>query len=530
MRRRYAEALTTAGTVAPYLAHETMLNLTNLSVTEWRSAVAYIFGVQGGLGYQTDFDFTPAGLRELEASLNNKWIRSVSTNRTLTGARLLTSITVLMGVGVGLILTNIKGGETPGQILLATMKAVSTTVQAVTTFRNVAANIGSVTNATASAINTATLQFSFTLNSAAGKAAAVGAVIGIVATWALFFAAWGKSGISTDSIEFNNLLAGAIAGTLVVLFNVLLSLSVVGLIIQAVFAIFDLFALIACKAGAKTACDIGITESITKVITDWIYTGEVMIDTAGDPPITSLLDTKMQLTDSARGMVVGNSVRFAVTVRSEPSHAAPKPGVIYHYPNFYTPSDLQSTTVQYTLTRQESKFTPNLNQMEWPRPYPYAFVTTLAPSPVIGWLAPSPQTKYLYQTATDTTLTSEVYAFTAPAINQTFPLYLNTGMALPRYDCWFQVCVHKSIKTATSTDLGKQFVLDILPTTLDAFVNWNALGTQIDLDGDGLGVTIDPNLTTWDADSDGVPDGKEYTVGSSQSKADSDDDGLSDAQ
>ena len=37
-------------------------------------------------------------------------------------------------------------------------------------------------------------------------ASAVGAAIGGVATWAFFFAAWGKGGLSTDSVEFNNLL------------------------------------------------------------------------------------------------------------------------------------------------------------------------------------------------------------------------------------------------------------------------------------------------------------------------------------
>lgn len=43
-------------------------------------------------------------------------------------------------------------------------------------------------------------------------------------------------------------------------------------------------------------------------------------------------------------------------------------------------------------------------------------------------------------------------------------------MALPRYDCWFQICVHKAARSSVSTDLGKSFILDILPATLGEFV------------------------------------------------------------
>ena len=98
------------------------------------------------------------------------------------------------------------------------------------------------------------------------------------------------------------------------------------------------------------------------------------------------------------------------------------------------------------------------------------------PSPVVGWLVPTVQSKTLYQGACFDHLTSGVYPFSSAKINQVLPLYLNTGLALPRYDCWFQICVHKSAKSSVSTDLGKQFVLDILPATLDEFVAWSELG------------------------------------------------------
>ena len=81
-------------------------------------------------------------------------------------------------------------------------------------------------------------------------------------------------------------------------------------------AIFDLLFLIVCKAGAKAACSLGITDAITKLITDWIYTGSVMIDTTGDPAITNVEDIEMRLTDPELGPVVGNSMRY----RRRPTH------------------------------------------------------------------------------------------------------------------------------------------------------------------------------------------------------------------
>ena len=373
------------------------------------------------------------------------------------------------------------------------------------------------------------------LNSVAAKAGAIGAVLGGVATWVLFFAAWGKGGLSTDSVAFNALLAGAIAATLVIVVTFLVSLTVVGAIVLAVVAIFDLIALIICKAGVKLACSLGITEMITKLITDWLYTGGVMIDLKADPSLTNIEDAQMRLTDPARGLVAGNSVRFDVRLLSVAKHAAPEPGIIYHWDDFFTPEDLSSTTVKYTLDTAERKAKPDLNQTTWWSVRPYSWIEAEVPSPVVGWLVPTVQSKDLYEGMRRDWLTSQVYPFSSAKINQTFPLYLNTGMALPRYDCWFQICVHKAAKSSVSTDLGKSFVLDILPATLDEFVTWSQLGAQSDPDGDGLGATVDPDQTQWDTDGDGVPDGVEYKYGIERNYgfnprvADADGDGLNDA-
>ncbi|MBI1298362.1 hypothetical protein GC175_25795, partial [bacterium] len=542
MRNTYVQALSSVGRLVPYLALDNIVKSTGFSASLWRELSDSVYAARGGAITGTD-EFVAQELRKLQSEIYGtlsegagsvKYATEVTyATKDIARYRQVLAPIMLIGVTVGIILSNIKGAETGGQIILASLKAVNDTLNAVFTFQTVLATFRSLPNiADPVAL---TLSFGHSLSSSTGKAGAAGAVIGIAVTWIMFFAAWGKGGLSTDSIEFNNLVAGAVAGTLLVVINLLLSLSVVGAIVQAVFAILDLIALIICKAGVKLACSLGISESMTKLLTEWIYTGAVMIDTAADPAITNIEDVQLRLTQPERGLVAGNSARFQVDLYTYVRHAEPEPGIIYHWPSFFTRQDLSSTTVKYALDNTERKIAADLNQTQWSRVTNYGRVDATVPSPVVGWLVPTAKSKLLFQGDRYDTLTSGLYTFDTAGVNQQFSLYLNTGMALPRYDCWFGICVHKSAKSSSSTDLGKSFILDILPATLDEFVTWTALGDQIDSDGDGLGTTIDPNPTKWDTDNDGVPDGIEYEYGIQRgygfnpSVADADNDGLNDA-
>ncbi|MFZ2358812.1 MAG: LamG-like jellyroll fold domain-containing protein, partial [Anaerolineae bacterium] len=538
LRRIYAQALASGISPVPYLAKNAMVKGLGLSNDAWETLVEQIFerGAKLYAGKEARFAWDAKGLDDFKS-----WLRNADSLGGLGRADNIADVNkigrfrqalvgpMLAGMAVGFLLTNVKGGETAGQVMLSTLTALNDTIDAISTYRVITSNMRGLGVVNPGVIMEAALRHSFSFTSTVAKAAAVGAVIGVVATWAFFFAAWGKGGLSTDSIAFNSLLAGAIAATLMIVVTFLLSLSVVGAIILAVFAVFDLIALIICKAGVKLACSLGITEAITKVITEWIYTGGLMIDTQADPSLTNIEDAKMRLTYPERGLVVGNSVRFDIELFTLARHLAPEPGVVYHYADFFTPADLRSTTVKYSLDTIERKLPAELNQTYWPYVESYGWVEAEVPSPVVGWLVPTTQSKTLYQGARTDRLVSGVYQFSSAQINQTFPLYLNTGMALPRYDCWFQVCKHKSAKSTVSTDLGKQFVLDILPATLTEFVNWSQLGVQIDRDGDGVLRTLDPNDTKADSDGDGLPDGAELKRGSDPLVADADGDGLNDA-
>ncbi|MBI1293407.1 hypothetical protein GC175_00430, partial [bacterium] len=527
LRLNYQQAIASSAKSAVLIVSQSLRDSMKISTDKWDDLTK--------LFANYDLDVADAGLDQL--ATENLYISINAEREALFG------VTSLIFVGLGILVSNLRGGETAGQIMLATITAINSTVQAVRMYRNISSVISAASPGAllqSGELISATLRFTHSLKSGASKASAIGAAIGIAVTWALFFAAWGKGGLSTDSIAFNNLLAGAVAGTLVIVITFILSLSVVGTIALAVVAIFDLIALIICKASKggedDIVCNLGLTEGLNKVITEWLYTGGVMIDTEADPAITNINNVHIRLTEPERGLVAGNSTRFEVDLYSYVRHAKPKAGIIYHYRNFFTPEDLRSTTVKYGLDDAERKIPTNLNQSSWSRVSPYALAMEIVPSPVVGWLAASPQSKLLYQGQRYESLTSGVYEFSTARINQVFPLHLNTGMTLPRYDCWFQICVHKSVKSSTSTDLGTSFILDILPATLDEFVNWSQLGPQIDRDGDGLPVSVDPDDTKWDTDGDGVPDGVEYEYGIRRGYgfdprvADVDNDGLSDAE
>ncbi|MFN8445402.1 MAG: LamG-like jellyroll fold domain-containing protein, partial [Caldilineaceae bacterium] len=539
MRQTYIQAFSSSAKMVPYLALDNMVKSTGLTEKLWSELCAEVFTAK--VSGSENVDVTTL-LEDVYGSLGSvsttgkayKYNIETQITNDIARYRQVLVVPMLIGFTIGLILSNIKGTETAGQILLATMKAANDTLNAVFTFRNVLTTFRTLPSIGADPV-ALTLGFSHSLSSSTAKASAVGAVIGIVVTWALFFAAWGKGGLSTDSIEFNNLLAGAIASTVMIIITFFLSLTVVGAIIQAVFAVFDLIALIICKAGVKLACSLGISESMTKLLTEWIYTGAVMIDTKADPSITNIKDAQIRLTQPERGLVAGNSTRFQVDLYTYIRHAEPEPGVIYHWPSFFTPEDLRSTTVKYSLDNAERKIATELNQSQWPYVSNYGRVDASVPSPVVGWLVPTSQSKLIYQGERYDSLTSGLYSFNKAGINQQFSLYLNTGLALPRYDCWFGVCVHKVAKSTNSSDLGQSFILDILPATLDEFVTWGELGEQIDPDGDGLGKTIDPDQSRWDTDGDGVPDSIEYEYGIKRgygfnpSIADADNDNLNDA-
>ncbi len=456
-------------------------------------------------------------------------LEAYGTGRQLVSRFMVTSIALSMIGVLGFLMMNTSNASarTAGEVITATVGTVGSVMNAQLTIGELSKLVEVGSNTFSSKVS---LTAAHSLTSSAAKAAAIGAVIGLVVTWSLFFAAWGKSGIAAGSVEFNNLVAGAVATTIVLVLSFVLALSVIGSIALAVVAVFDLIMLIICKAGVKEVCDLGIMSAVTQLITDAIYQGQGMIDLSGDPAIVNIEDLRMSLTRPEQGLVAGNSVRFTADILTSIRHAYPKPSVVYHYGSFFTGADLQSSTVKYQLADRKFDLKVRPNQSTWTSQGVYDIAHELVPSPVVGWLVPTMKSKQLWAAFRYDTAVSRLYPFSNAQINQSFPLWLVTGMSLPRFDCWFSVCSHKSNQSSNQTDLSDHFVLDVLPATVDGFYWWEQLGQQIDRDNDGLPAGTDGNDIKWDTDGDGLSDWHEAQFRSNPSARDPDGDGLSDAE
>jgi hypothetical protein len=542
LRQIYQQSLSAIGSRLPKLttSYANSIKIGNpvtfqKAIDAGLQAKAYNWLQKDKMGAQFfEAEFGKSAIRPPSLSGDDLWNLQTSSRNTRIGARIAGYAMAFAGVA-GIVFSNIKGSKTltsVAEVALQSVAAASATMDAVTTFSELATKVKFLNSTGLTAGNASATIFSVgqSLKSSAGKAGAIGAVIGVGVSWVLFFAAWGAGGLAVGSVAFNSLLAGAISGAILAVVIFIVSLTVVGAIILAVFAIFDLFALIACKAGAKTACDIGITAAITKALSDWLYTGGMMIDTSGKPPITSVYDLDMRLTDPQRGMVVGNGVLFEAQLETIVRHLAPEPGVIYFYSDFFTQDDIRSTSVKYALGPAAQPLKSKLNETYWQAFGSFGQVTADVPSPVplIGALIPIVKTKDLWQAARFETVASPVYPFTNANINQTFPVTLSIGMALPTYDCWFSVCKHKSAQTISYQNLSDSLVLDVLPASLTDFYNWSQLGPQIDRDGDGLPARVDPDPLKWDTDGDGLSDKVELDYLYDPRLADADSDGLGD--
>ena len=137
----------------------------------------------------------------------------------------------------------------------------------------------------------------------------------------------------------------------------------------------------------------------------------------------------------------------------------------------------------------------------------------------------------LWQAIRNDTVVSPIYPFARPQINQSFPLTLSIGMALPKFDCWYAACGHGSMQTTSYQNLSDKFVLDILPATITDFYNWSQLGPQIDRDGDGLPAKTDPNDRSGTPTATACPTVRAgYGLNPAVATADADGDGLADTE
>lgn len=384
-------------------------------------------------------------------------------------------------------------------------------------------------------------------------AAIVGAIIGVIITWGVFFYTWSASGASAGSLEFNSMLADAIAATMTVILMAALMATGVGAIIVAVVAIIDALIMVICAASGAYEQDedhwarqyvcIGISGWVTKIFKWFIYSQNFVVEYDDEERLEFLgIDSEVQ--NETLGMITGNRMRFSVSIKNTITESSvPLDWKALAYFWQYSASNAKSATFEYRVQVSEDSFDGSLERGDMRS----------------QWVSAGDD-----QWSMEVNATSSDYPVVLPAagINRDPTVYVSEGAAIPVQECWaippnpltlfmwIPVCYIRTYSNTFHIDMSESLTYDIFPATLDEFYTLTQIGeygyalgwgrdatltfpTLKDADGDGLISKAfsggnDPDDSLYDTDNDGLSDYYELTNGMNPRLFDTDDDGLYD--
>ncbi len=388
----------------------------------------------------------------------------------------------------------------------------------------------------------------------AKAAAIVGAIIGIIIAWGVFFYTWGASGVAFGSIAMNNMLADAIAATCSIVLLAALTCTGVGAVVVAIIGLIDAaIAAICALAGAKEqepdhwarqyVC-IGISGWITKIYKWILYSNTYLVDYEnGDRLEFGGVDQTLQ--NVYAGMAYGNNMKITMQVTNTITKSdipIDWKAAVYFWQ--FSDSNAKTSTFNYMLQTAETDIHDDLERG----------------SMSSGWVSVSDDSwKHDFVASTD--------GFSIPVseagINRDPTIYFSEGSALPVQECWaiyfplitpvpIPVCYIRTAKATVNSEISSSLTVDVFPANLDGFyslvmdtttssgakLSWSNNATVTfpvlkDADGDGLMSAAftggnDPDDTQYDTDSDGLNDFYELANSTNPRLVDSDDDGLND--
>ncbi len=443
----------------------------------------------------------PGGTARAPQFIHQKALSSVGTGGLFFGA-IVTIIagTLLVMMAVVAIVT-LAGNDTSAdwiQPLSQTVSVVGILLQSITLVKIIWTSLQIVKSTVAAAASLpAALRATVALSSKVvgiGRAVLViGLIISVSIAIGVFIYAWGSGQVESGTIDFNRLVALTIAAILLAIVFFFLALTIVGAIVVGVIALADS---ILALAGVEWSISGWLTDTIAKVVYNYFLLQDTDIDT-GKPALT--------WANPQQGIVSGNqlTVGLPITTTLTQNAAGDLFGPIFN-------RTLNRNSLVYSLSEE-----------------PEALKTKLDDRSTGYWSEWSTccdgGTTYYARGADEPQYTGTLTA----GVNRTLPLTLNTGYALNGVSWWviplpfFVTFGYPETATGSRSDsLGDTLVLDVLPATLDEFVdvaNWaGGRLRSVDADGDGLLSTryggVDPDDTAWDTDGDLLSDSYELTL------------------
>ena len=381
----------------------------------------------------------------------------------------------------------------------------------------------------------------FSAAESATRSTKVWAVATLVVLTAIYLTLY-FTGHYDNALERSAALADTIAKIIVAVIMAVISLiPVVGWLIVGMIALIDALMMIICEVTgveAGSTVDIwvcsGISGAVTQAIIYLIFDQYLVVDLSRDDRLAIALDSPtITQTGNNDGYVVGNELNINATITATIRVASPTGfgsdanaaghdfGAMAFNSTFsYT---LQSSQIDHhdALSLGETDWQGSFYEDDWN-----------------NW----------HGSATHTATPRQVITLDKAGLNQATNAYLSESFINPGVVCWgfiLQGCERQDYKDTFHTNLGDDFIFDVLPATLDDFtaltlvsdnsyrLGWDSrFPTLYDADGDGLISQAkggaDPNDSLWDTDGDGLSDYWELSNGYDAEDADYDNDNLSD--
>lgn len=355
--------------------------------------------------------------------------------------------------------------------------------------------------------------------------------LGIV--WGTFFYSWATGAVQIGTVEFGQLLALTIANTVIAIFFFIMSLYVATALIAAIISSVDAILTVLCNTfGVKNAC-FTITGTAAKVLAGWYFGYAPTVD-IGRSDLGAVTDINYQLEHPELGYVDGNKVHIRATLHTTlVQNWVPDTDwlrIAYNARTMVTPETLRKATIKYAINSEAPKSVSGEMSNRWKIAKNDVLEVTVhkAGTPA-AW--DDKLVVDLYKADADYTTGPAAVTLKA-GVNMKVPADLYVSYALPAAECWgtyaLSHCIERSMEGKIEQKFPLGLVLDVFPSTLDAFysLNWhqegegepekNEFGFQKDHDGDGLtsaaAFGLDQDDHNWDQDGDGIPDGKEASL------------------